>query len=323
MDDNADELRQQLIETQAQLEASQQEVSELKQQLHRVLYWCNLLSRDIRNVYQSVTWQMGQRATCLILTLLRKKEGTTAGDRIRRVTDEFESWRNHYLQTLDSPTVYVPWHETSETIQSAPIKPGYERRTLESGAIAVYPTSAELVSNALEEIDTVLKTNADIAIVYADEMQLGTGSWFKPDWSPDLFQARNLLSGLVAYRQDIFEAAGGWRDDFGTAAAYDLALRCVSQVDEKQIYHLPKILCHLRQDEDTPAHRDALQAHLQTDAQVTTSSAGYRRVIYPLPDALPGISLIIPTRDRVELLNKAVQGFLEYTDYPELEIVIV
>ncbi|HEY9566452.1 MAG TPA: glycosyltransferase family 2 protein, partial [Thalassobaculum sp.] len=49
----------------------------------------------------------------------------------------------------------------------------------------------------------------------------------------------------------------------------------------------------------------------------------YRRVRYPLPDPAPRVSVIVPTRDRVELLRTAVGSLLEKTDYPDIEVLIV
>jgi GT2 family glycosyltransferase len=42
-----------------------------------------------------------------------------------------------------------------------------------------------------------------------------------------------------------------------------------------------------------------------------------------LPDPAPRVSLIVPTRDRVELLRNCIDDLLHRTDYPDLEILIV
>ncbi|HEY2618378.1 MAG TPA: glycosyltransferase family 2 protein [Acetobacteraceae bacterium] len=49
----------------------------------------------------------------------------------------------------------------------------------------------------------------------------------------------------------------------------------------------------------------------------------FTRVIRPLPDPAPLVSLIVPTRDRAELLARCVDGLLRRTDYRPIELLIV
>ena len=58
-----------------------------------------------------------------------------------------------------------------------------------------------------------------------------------------------------------------------------------------------------------------------TDDQHETQQ-NCNRVIYPLPDPPPTVSLIVPTRDQVKLLKSCVSGLLERTDYPDIEVII-
>ena len=47
------------------------------------------------------------------------------------------------------------------------------------------------------------------------------------------------------------------------------------------------------------------------------------RIKHRLPDPLPLVSIVIPTRDRVELLSMCVNSILEKTAYPNYQIVVV
>jgi GT2 family glycosyltransferase len=47
------------------------------------------------------------------------------------------------------------------------------------------------------------------------------------------------------------------------------------------------------------------------------------RVVWPLPASDPLVSVIIPTRDRSDLLAQCVEGILHRTDYCNLEVLIV
>src|SRR5690606_10860802 len=72
----------------------------------------------------------------------------------------------------------------------------------------------------------------------------------------------------------------------------------------------------------------SLQSHLDRvgrDAKVVEipGHPGNYRIQNALPAQPPKVSVVISTRDRVELLSMAVRGVLQDTDYPRLELVIV
>jgi GT2 family glycosyltransferase len=46
-------------------------------------------------------------------------------------------------------------------------------------------------------------------------------------------------------------------------------------------------------------------------------------VRYALPQPPPRVTIVIPTRDRVDLLRTCIDGLLRRTDYHDLEILIV
>src|SRR5690606_14843304 len=47
------------------------------------------------------------------------------------------------------------------------------------------------------------------------------------------------------------------------------------------------------------------------------------RVRYPIPDPVPLVSLLIPTRDMLNMLRQCVQSILENTIYENYEIIIL
>jgi hypothetical protein len=71
----------------------------------------------------------------------------------------------------------------------------------------------------------------------------------------------------------------------------------------------------------------AVEQHLER--QKANAEVGYagdkvsRRVRYFLGDGQPTVSIIIPTRDRVELLQACVQSLLEKTAYSSFEVILV
>ncbi len=150
--------------------------------------------------------------------------------------------------------------------------------------------------------DTVLDPSAaaylaasQADIVLADDDLLGTEGRHSPRfgsaWDPDRVREAGT-TGLVAMRTGLARQVG----------AENRLLRAAALTEPARIAHLPEVLLSRRGSE--AAVRPA-------------------RIIYALPNPPPRLSVIIPTRDRADLLRACTAGLLHRTDYPDLELVIV
>ena len=54
-----------------------------------------------------------------------------------------------------------------------------------------------------------------------------------------------------------------------------------------------------------------------------TGLGAYHRVRYELPHPPPSVSVIIPTKDRIDLLSVCLKGLLDKTSYANFEILVV
>jgi GT2 family glycosyltransferase len=139
------------------------------------------------------------------------------------------------------------------------------------------------------------------------------------------------------YRTALFRSVGGFRVGFEGAQDYDLALRCSEKVDPAQIVHVPRVLYHWRQmpgstslnADEKPyamlAGERALNEHYErmgVDAKAELIGFGYRRR-RSLPKNQPEVSIIIPTKDKVDLLRQCVTSVLRKTKYDNFNVVIV
>jgi O-antigen biosynthesis protein len=195
----------------------------------------------------------------------------------------------------------------------------------------------KLAAHALYMIATEVSRRDDIDIFYSDEDGIddrGCRSCprFKSDWNPDLFRSCNLIGRLAAYRRSLVRASGGFRSGFSGAEEYDFALRLSEQIEPDRIHHIPMILYHRCLADSTSEAssaegvRRALTEHLgrsKVGAVPILLSHGHARIRYELPAHSPGVSLIVPTRDRLELLSRCVDGLLGKTDYDHVEVIIV
>lgn len=208
--------------------------------------------------------------------------------------------------------------------------------------IALLDHDDELASTALYHAAHELNLDPQLQLLYSDEDKLdASGSrrdpHFKPTWNPDLFLSQNYISHLSFYRADVVRRVGGFRVGFEGAQDYDLTLRVIEQIARAQIRHIPHVLYHWRSTQESTAEsaaakpyaleaaRRAVDEHLhRTGLAATVETAGpYLRVRYALPENPPSVSIIIPTRDRVDLLRECVESILARTDYPNFELVII
>ena len=201
------------------------------------------------------------------------------------------------------------------------------------------PSALLLVANALR--------SDDCDIVYTDEDLLDSRGrpsvpFFKAAWDPEQMLAQDCAGRLLVLRRSLVEAVGGWREQFDAIADYDLTLRCADSTTPERIRHVPRVLYHRRMPggamnaaprllgievEADAGRPEVIRQHLNRRTGRGNvewdAAAGVTRVRWAAPAEWPLVSVIIPTRDRIELLRKCVEGLLTRTDYPRLEILIV
>jgi GT2 family glycosyltransferase len=202
----------------------------------------------------------------------------------------------------------------------------------------------ELPRHALAAVIHELNRYPETDIIYSDEDRLDQAArryapYFKPDWSPELFHGQNLISHLGVYRTTMIRKVGGFREGLEGSQDYDLALRVVEQTRPDRIRHIPYVLYHWRAipgsaalgvEQKSYAHDTARLAVQEHFARTGTQAAGesapglpyHQRIRYRLPEPRPHVTIVIPTRDRVDLLSRCVASVSRST-YGAYDIVIV
>ena len=200
-----------------------------------------------------------------------------------------------------------------------------------------------LAPHALLLMAEAINAFPDAGLIYSDEDKLGPDGarenpHFKPDWNHDLCLAQNLVCHLAAIRSSLMRNIGGLRKGFEGAQDHDLVLRIAEQLQPGQIVHIPHVLYHWRMHAGSTAAgadvkpyaqeagRRAVQQHLQrsgSTAEVSTVGSGRYRVHWPLPAALPRVSILIPTRNQVGLLRQCITTLEALTDYPNRELIVI
>ncbi len=189
-----------------------------------------------------------------------------------------------------------------------------------------------LAPGALSLAAQVLAQYPQVDLLFADEDWLdGDGGrvrpFFKPGWDPELQRGRDLVGPFAFYRTALVRQAAL---SCGPAWRYDLANQVAAATWPDRIRHVPAVLCHRAA---LPAgHAEAMRAAMATQLQRSATAGevvpvprqpGLHRVVYGLPRPEPLVSIIIPTRDRADLLRPCIDGILNRTDYPRMQVLLV
>ncbi|MGH2692269.1 MAG: glycosyltransferase [Actinomycetota bacterium] len=198
-----------------------------------------------------------------------------------------------------------------------------------------------LQPEALFEVVKALNEHSDAEFLYTDEDKLEMDGrrvepFFKPDWSPDLLDSLNYVTHMSVFRKDLVDRLGGFRKGFDGSQDYDLILRATEVAEN--IVHIPRPVYSWRKAPGSAAASSEAKPYAYEAAkralQESMERRGYRgevrdgpftghyRVKYELRDPLR-VSIVIPTRDRLDLLETAVKSITEKTSYDNYEIVIV
>jgi glycosyltransferase involved in cell wall biosynthesis/GT2 family glycosyltransferase len=202
-----------------------------------------------------------------------------------------------------------------------------------------------LAENALALVALEIDRHPEAGLIYSDEDKIDeTGArsnpFFKPDWNPELFLGQNFVNHLGCYRADLLREVGGFREGFEGSQDYDLVLRSVERLRPEQIRHIRRILYHWRMVSGSlaavvdakpyarEAARRAIADHAKRRDMPGTvvpcpENNESHRFIHALPAPPPLASIIIATRDRVELLERCVESIRTRTNYRPFEIIVV
>lgn len=210
--------------------------------------------------------------------------------------------------------------------------------------IALLDHDDMLAPHALLMMAEAVNESPNAELFYSDEDKIDEQGnrrqpHFKPDWNRDLFYSHNYITHLAVLKTSLIHAIEGFREKVEGSQDYDLILRAVARLGNKQIIHVPHILYHWRAVQGSTA--------LSAGEKDYTSSAGLKalkdyfngtnipvkvnyhnlnnsyKVTWPLPEPKPLVSLIIPTRDGYELLKKCISSIINKTHYPHYEILVL
>lgn len=164
------------------------------------------------------------------------------------------------------------------------------------------PAGMRVSPKALAWLARPFATSDNVAVVYCDEDRIDrrgkrTDPFFKPAWNEPLVRSGWLpLDGAMFRVRCIPKGV-----PVQTASSAEIAL-AVAEEDAARILHLPKVLLHRR---SSSHRRDNLRRSNQPQR------------------AHPAVSVIIPTRDRPDLLEACLKGLFDRTAPADLDVIVI
>jgi len=201
----------------------------------------------------------------------------------------------------------------------------------------------EISPNCLFELAKGINSNPKVEFLYSDFDKIDENGKrfdpsFWPDWSPHTLTAQMYTTHVTCYRKDVVEDLGGLVKGTEGAQDWDLVLRYVTR-GNWNVIHIPKILYHWRVYPGSTAlansgskdwayenQRRVLERYLERrnlkGKVIEGPFEGSWRVKFDIIGN-PKISIVIPTKDKIEYLSRAIESIMEHTKYSNFEIVIV
>ncbi len=195
-----------------------------------------------------------------------------------------------------------------------------------------------IAPNALQMLYNEAVKGADF--IYTDEDKIDSNGkrsapHFKPDFSKYTIQSYNYISHLNAVSRELYQKVGGIREGFDGAQDFDFVLRATDAAEK--IAHIDSVLYHWRVTDNSTAKSPESKSYTTESgikalndfyiskgilASATMGDApNTYRTDFEISDN-PLVSVIIPNKDNIELLKKAIDSLLMQS-YKNIEIIIV
>lgn len=158
----------------------------------------------------------------------------------------------------------------------------------------------------------------------------------KPDYSPDTLRSYNYICHFTVFSKALLSKVGGFDSNYDGSQDYDLILRLTEKAET--IVHIPEILYFWRSHAASTASsisakpyimesaHKALAAHLERIGLKGTVEDAIVPSTYKINYEISGnpkISILIPSKDYTDDLDKCLTSIYEKTTYTNFEIIII
>ncbi|MDA8381589.1 MAG: glycosyltransferase [Betaproteobacteria bacterium] len=280
-----------------------------------------------------------RRPTVVLVMCLRAGEESLLADTIDSLAGQlYDNWRLVVVADFPSPGAVFDQIPLLKWVRGAPedglaaaVSAAFEG--LSGHWVGLVAPGIRLEPHMLFACVDYINVRPDWRFIYTDHDVAGsfgerTNPLFKPDFNLDMLRATPYMGDVCLVRGDVFGDAAS-EPLLADARAYDLALRVLDRSGETAIGHIAEILYHA--PEGAPgagedAARRAVVTHLERNGLDAEVQAGLlpltHRVVYRHKDQ-PLVSIIVPTKDKLEFLEPCVESVVGKTTYPNYELIVV
>ena len=201
-----------------------------------------------------------------------------------------------------------------------------------------------LSPDALARCVIAINSRDDLDYVFSDSDKIDAqgrrlAPHFKPAFSPELLLAYMCAGQLICVRASLWREVGGMRLGFEGSQDHDFALRATEKA--RHVAHIPAILYHWRIAPGSTAGGGGAKPYSFTAGLRAVQGALTRRgsagraeqprwavangnaafdIIFP--DDGPSVGIVIPTRNRLDLIRPCVES-LRRTTYANFRVLVV
>ncbi|MEH2004909.1 glycosyltransferase [Nostoc sp.] len=207
-----------------------------------------------------------------------------------------------------------------------------------------------LSSDALLHVAECIDKHPQADWIYTDEDKINeSGYHFDPQmkgaWSPEMAITHNFTHHLTVIRKTLIDQLGGMRKGFEGAQDLDLFLRVSEKTTPDKVHHIPHICYHWRTHAGSTASHGTQKRYVFDSAYNAIEGAIQRRGLKAktfLPPiakqhglclhqikwdnsliAENPVTIVIPTKDRVDLLKKCVFSLEKTVDHRFVRLLII
>ena len=222
----------------------------------------------------------------------------------------------HWTLAIVGPPASVkdmPWGVSPVLVDShAPAGEAIAGLDDDDFVIQIFPDDV-LPNYALEAFASAIARDVEVDVFYTDEDRVDRGGVYssprlKPDWSPTLYESARRLGGAIAVKAKIIRV----QELAGTMSRAADVVDLGAKLDPKicAVRHIRRVLLSRR------SSREVRRGPPGLAPRGSPTSA-------PIVSKKPLATIIIPTRDRVDLLKPCIDSVKVYTSRGSAEILVV
>jgi GT2 family glycosyltransferase len=237
------------------------------------------------------------------------------------------------MDQLSANTVLKPGN-----IKASPvISDLFNKARKEKEFISFLTVGDQLLPGAMRSVKTAIQTHPQALLHYSDEEIADTKNavikpLFKGGLNPDLQREKDYIGNFLTLSTDLKGINS--KSDFEVWAVnrFLLTNQILDQLDSKSSNHIPHILYRRNYAEQWPKDLLVDMANLiqgfaktpsSTLASVTPSTGSSLRLKYETPKTKNKVSIVIPTRNGIEVLKPCIDSIQRKTDFRNFELIII